>query len=331
MPEISRRKEPVPPLNIQVDSVAMPKPLDPEQREMQDVLLINPDAMVFGVFDGMGGYTQGREAAMILSESVGAKFRDRRITSYGFFRLFAMSAWTKAQKRLSPLKESADTTGVVLKIISTSRGAQAMTAWTGDSRCIAVEQDEYGRVKIMPLTEDENLAMDVFPRHDAFRHFINDALDNINTEEELWQRNNQFRSMLAAHDNADEIIEAHERLNRNRDALLHNEIMTLSDFWIMRNLTFGISSNTRARRHMPRTQRYLIQPHTVGFIVSSDCLHDNLTTPEIEEVLRSSMDDPQFPDAAAWMLSEAAGKRSTQEGHFRAKPDDCAIVVVSIK
>src|SRR5688500_3297145 len=105
------------------------------RRENEDRFLLNEEAMLFGVADGVGGLPGGAEAAQLAIEEISGLLHDAPIDSVPDLN----SAVQKANRMVATLgQEISPAMGIGTTLtIGCIRGSKLILAHVGDSRCYA--------------------------------------------------------------------------------------------------------------------------------------------------------------------------------------------------
>lgn len=261
----------------------------------EDSILLNEDAMVFGIFDGMGGHSAGEIASKIASSSVDRNFctqpenakTPEEAAEHLGSKLLTADAEIYNETKRDPSKRKMGTTASVVELFTSSEAKKfAILANVGDSRIYLLSK---GKLKKL-TTDDHSLKQLGIPQED-FEYFES-KLDEVTSPEEL----------------AD--IEILAFRNRN---ILSNYLGRESGAMV-KTLVVELSSGDK-------------------IIITSDGIHDNLTTSEIESITKKDM----VPKDIAAALARGAKDRSeeldseTGERHLRAKRDDMSAIVIEIE
>ncbi len=276
------------PIDFAQESVASEK--HPDRNE--DAVLINPREGFFGVFDGMGGHSSGEVASQTACDYVIAHSSD---VSNGTDVETAKTALSKvivgSDMAVREISEGSGmgTTAVVLKIHTDMEGKNwALIASVGDSRAYKISVDGV----MQQLTVDDDLLSESGLSHEEQERIAKKIADAKDAKDLDEVSSGSYRG------------EGYYFRTRNQ---------------ITRAVGLGVGS--------PNVYSFIVNKRD-RFLITSDGVHDNLTTSEIEETINES----QTPEEVAKNLVQKsiARSREPKEKQMRAKPDDMSAVVIVV-
>jgi protein phosphatase len=262
----------------------------PERNE--DATLENTKHRVWGIFDGVGGAEKGEIASRLASDYVASHLPE---ISDGMSIELAKTAIStiivQTDKTINEEGEAKNsdmgTTCAVLKIhIDETGKSWALIGSVGDSRVYKISNDG----KIEQITEDDDVVKITY-----------ETLPKKSPQTE--KRKEEIIKKISEATNIEDLDEEERIFFKRR-----NEIgQALGSGDSIPNI-YSVPANNGD-----------------GFLITSDGIHDNLTTEEIEQVLKESDSLKEASDN----LVEKSRTRSREKG-FRSKQDDMSAIVVEV-
>jgi PPM family protein phosphatase len=275
------------------------------EHENEDLVLADPARRVFGVFDGMGRDRTGGVAATMAYEVVDQDLEGIDRMHPEEIRELLMRALRTASEEISqasrhPGHENMGTTAALAAFWGREGGiSQAVLAHAGDSRIYRLRN---GQLEQLTL-DDGILAHYAGSEEEAWR--LQRELSAAADPAEFLLRNPEIRDSLVRALGREPAGEADAR----DPVLLHRMINGLLGFLGKVDL-------------VPHTRMADARKGDL-FLICSDGITDNLTDPEIREILSAAV---SAADASRDLVERAYGK--SQSGEPRSKHDDLTAVVV---
>lgn len=296
----------------------------------EDACLIDqPHNLIVGG-DGMGGYLGGKEAAEFTTNWITAEIAERNPRSYHEFAAIMTErmgpvrdiADHLAEEGMKPEKRGMNTTLAAVQVFNDRimKRETAGIAWSGDSR-VYVMKRRNNRIEAELLTTDDNLAGLLFERYPQLADFVNRTLDTVTRDDQLDETGDlerQFQELLATVPSEQRQLMT-ERINRagRRSAGQEYSHPTLRSFFETRNVVTGGISDMNVH-----VRPYTLQSEDVGFIVTSDGVHDPLDQESINRictiVLGGQGKPQQLTDTLVQYAGIATGLREKSDDRFAA-------------
>ncbi|OGC38410.1 hypothetical protein A2155_02445 [candidate division WWE3 bacterium RBG_16_52_45] len=248
----------------------------------EDVVLSDREHGVFGVFDGVSSPAGGETAARLASAVVGEGLKGEPTPSSVETALLQANKAVFEKAQEDPGLKGMGTTASVVKVWQTPEGERK--AYLGNVGDSRIYL--YRGRELRPLMLDDNLFLALANKSPEETFKLQAALDRISSEADA------------------------RRLGFTDRKHYYRQTSVI---------TQALGS-----------ERGQIKPHTLTIdlqpgdrlLLTSDGIHDNLTTAEMLGILSAS------PSAEA--LLRAAQARSRQEEHIRHKKDDMSVVLIEI-
>lgn len=281
----------------------------PERNE--DSMLADPDSGVFGVFDGVSGSENGAYAAAKASQIFNRRFfhlpPDVLLTEQNIEGIFRDTI-NIASKEL----RGGDTTASVMKLWQTSSGDKKLTyGHIGDSRIYLYD---IANNRLTAVTDDHGILLSLKPSR---AKPIARKFDDVVVENELSGREN---IQVEYPDSITHVL-GYKEFTSERELFYNRQVLLRS-----------LGRNSDSARIATRS----VSGYDLA-VLTTDGVHDNLTTGQIIGILRRNAYSPQQAARTlahdAQMLSRALYKddASTERvRNIRAKPDDMSAIVVSL-
>lgn len=260
----------------------------------EDRALVNASLGLFGVFDGVGiHHSKGADADLARNA---VEDRVRALT----LGLDQDEIADELKNILLDISKEiyerhlGGTTATIAKFIdSETHGHSAVIAHVGDSRAYKIKED--GKIEMVTL-DDSSIAPSDDPR--------------------AWEVQRQIACAKGLEDIPPSgVTGILSRMAFNR----RNEVSQY----------LGIAGEKAEKKGVVQPHIYIVNlKEGEGLLLTTDGVHDNLTTDEIEEIVGVNRSDPR---ACSKAMIEAAHARSRDKSHGRHKSDDITSVVVDFE
>ncbi|OGC64908.1 hypothetical protein A3J33_03720 [candidate division WWE3 bacterium RIFCSPLOWO2_02_FULL_53_10] len=248
----------------------------------EDAVLSDREHGVFGVFDGVGGHAAGETAARLASAVVQESLKGEPTASSVETAILQANKAVFEKAQEDPTLKGMAATASVVKIWQNPEGERK--AYLGNVGDSRIYL--YRGRELRQLTLDDNFFL---------------ALANKSPEETL------------------KLQESLNRVSNEED--VHKLGLADRDHYYRQTSRITQALGSERAQVKPRTAAIELQPGD-RLLITSDGIHDNLTTAEMLGFLSAS------PSAEA--LMRAAQTRSRQTEHIRHKQDDMTAVLIEI-
>ena len=248
----------------------------------EDTLLADTEHGTFAVFDGVGGHAGGETAARLASVVVQESLKGEPTASSVETAILQANKAVFEKAQEDPALKGMAATVSVVRIRQTPEGEREALIGNVGDSRIYL----YRGRELHQLTLDDNLFLALAQGGPEESLKLQDALNRVSSEEDV------------------------RKLG-----------FTDRDHYYRQTSRITQALGSERAQIKPRTAAIELQPGD-RLLITSDGIHDNLTTAEMLGVLSAS------PTAEA--LMRAAQSRSREEGHIRHKKDDMSAVLVEI-
>lgn len=273
----------------------------------EDAIVADKEQRIFAVFDGMGGHRAGEIASQMAHDYITANsYKIKTGTSVEEAKETFENMMKSVDREIheAELEKNNDmgTTASVLKIHTDDKGKNwGLISNAGDSRIYKINKER----KIEQITVDDDAIQIEILR-----------LQKSLMEEKGISLKKTFKDEIERYK---KII---EKLNKVRNRKELTELESLC-FNIRNQITNYLGKNSI----LINVSYFPIEKED-RFLITSDGIHDNLTTEEIEKVIQQT---DNLEDVVL-KLTQDAYERSQEDKKeaIRAKPDDMSAVVIAI-
>jgi protein phosphatase len=272
-----------------------------ENEKNEDNSLNLPEENLFAVFDGVGGHGGGDVASGIAAKALkdaASRLRDLDLEQTKA-ELIKIANEINAGILKAGKGNNMGTTATILKIVSAEKGAtHAVVLNVGDSRAYNLSNKKLSQISVDQSYSNMLLAADVKAGRidEARAKKITAEVDNLESLDELY---NKDESELTAQEK-----EQVENFFKGRNVIAN--FLGYDKFEPPQIAVIALSAGDR-------------------LLLSTDGVHDNLTTKKIEALLNS-------PEDAATVAKKVAAQSEefSDSSAFRSKKDDATGLVVDI-
>lgn len=268
-----------------------------------------------GLFDGKSGSGRGQAAALFARDFIHERLADIHGVSLSDIPLVHQAfrgIITDAGEALRRKDLGGDTTATFLNAI----GHEVVYGHIGDSRLYRFNGN------LTQLTQDHGVLMSLKP---SLARAISKKLDRVRIQDDL---DIELTIPIEAYEDTNITYYRHE----NDGGSFYHPVRTSElDLFIKRNAVYGLLGNNR---HNGQVNSITLNDSDL-LLLTSDGIHDNLTSEQIAQILRIHKDNPNA--AAKALASEAyrwsniarfTDERGEEKVNIRAKSDDMTAIVV---
>lgn len=258
----------------------------PERNE--DTYFTDFFGMAVGVFDGMGGHAGSERASRIAAHtSAEHLFRVPFLLAREIGRRVVFDAMLRAHNAIvHDMSGDIGTTAAVVKILDDGRKLYASIGHVGDSRAYVMRDGDLSQLTL------DNVS----------KSYVNYGHDERQRDVDKWRTQDTLSRVTDVAQLNDE-----ERLQFRRRNIISSCLGSRDGLPYIAVTDIDVTNKDR-------------------LIVTSDGVHDNLTTNEIACIVR----DSNTADIITRELVYKALERSRDKSHLRAKPDDITAVALII-
>lgn len=302
-------------------------------RKNQDTMLMDNQAEVFGVFDGLGGPAAGDKASQSAANSVRESFAKFPATK----NIEVMKHWMaeslkEASRRIhaESMGDGRGTTASVVKLWEGLNGERkAIIGNVGDSR-VYVYRAKTGTLEQLTLDDSAVLTTNALAAKSLPRMFaekVGGGKNELYGDLQRFLKSNGLKQedlFASAPKSKEEAKAIQEQMNH---AVTDADFAALSSF-----AKFYFEFNHLVDQALGEkdeiTPQVIVADVEEGdvYILCSDGIGDNSAIQRIQEIVASG----KTPDEIAHDLANESQMASHDKDHFRHKPDDMTAVVVAI-